>query len=219
MLTQSISILVVDDHALVRGSLCERLSREPDFEMVPSADTADEAIDRVAEHRPTIVLMDIDMPGLDSFDAARKIASLEPLTRLIFLSAFHNDRYIEQALSVRARGYVTKREPPEVVVKAVREVASGGAYFSDEVRSRMVIDSDGVRLARVSATRASTLTRRELEILRYIARGMSKKEIAAVVHLSVKTVDRHAVNLMTKLDIHDRVELARYAIREGLAEA
>ena len=219
MLTRSITILVVDDHALVRGSLCERLSRESGFEIVPSAATAEEAVDRVLEHRPAVALMDIDMPGLDSFEAARKIASLEPRTRIIFLSAFYNDRYIEQALSVRARGYLTKREPPEVVVQAVREVADGGAYFSDEVRSRMVIDSDGVRLARASATRASTLTRRELEILRYIARGLSKKEIAAVVHLSVKTVDRHAVNLMTKLDIHDRVDLARYAIREGLAEA
>ncbi len=218
-MTNDVKILVVDDHALVRGALSERLRREPGFEVVGTAGTADEAIDKTMAVKPDIILMDIDMPGLICFDAARTISSTSPNTKLIFLSAFLHDWYIEQALSVKARGYLTKREPPETVVAAVREVAAGGAYFSDEVRTRIVVDASGAKLAQKSKSRASTLTAREVEVLRYVARGLSKKEIAATMHLSVKTVDRHCANLMTKLDIHDRVDLARFAIREGLAEA
>ena len=216
---EPIKVLLVDDHALVRDALRERLAREPGFVVVGSAGSADEAIEKLTACAPDIVLMDIDMPGLICFDAARKITALRPDTRIIFLSAFLHDRYIEQALEVRASGYLSKSEPPEQVVTAIREVAAGGASFSEEVRSRIIVDAGGARLQRESRSRASTLTTREHEILRYIARGLSKKEIASTMGISVKTVDRHSTNLMTKLDIHDRVELARYAIREGLAEA
>ncbi len=218
MLTDEIKLLLVDDHALVRGSLSERLDREPGFSVVGNADTADEAIDKATEFAPDVIVMDIDMPGLSCFDATRKIRSLRPDVHIIFLSGFLSDHYIEQALEVRAQGYLTKREPPETVVAAIREVAAGGAFFSDEVRSRIVVDQHGAKLARGSKSRASILTPRELEIVSYIARGLTKKEIGKIMHISVKTVDRHSVNLMTKLDIHDRVGLTRFAIREGLAE-
>ena len=214
-----IKILVVDDHALVRGSLAERLNREPDFSVVGTAGTADEGIEKTAEFRPDIILMDIDMPGLLCFDAARTIASVAPEARIIFVSALSHDWCIEQALEVQAGGYLTKHEPPDTIVAAVRDVAAGGACFSEEVRSRIVVDSTGAKLVRDSKSRASTLTAREVEVLRYVARGLSKKEIANTMHLSVKTVDRHCANLMTKLDIHDRVGLARFAIREGFTGA
>jgi len=213
-----IRVLVVDDHALVRGALCERLNREQGVVVVGTAGTADEAIERINEVRPDVVLMDIDMPGQICFDAARTINALAPETRVVFLSAFLHDWYVEQALAVEASGYLTKREPPETVVRAVREVAAGGVFFSAEVRSRIVVDSAGVKLATQSKSRASTLTAREVEVLRYVAQGLSKKEIAGTMHLSIKTVDRHCANLMGKLDIHDRVELTRFAIREGLAQ-
>jgi len=213
-----ITVFLVDDHALVRGALSERLEREPDLVVVGAAGTADDAFDPIIAVAPDVVLMDIDMPGVNCFDAARKILTLSPDTRVVFLSGFLNDRYVEQALEVQARGYLSKREPPDTVVSAIREVAAGGAYFSEDVQSRIVVEAQGVRLASALRSRASLLTPRELEIIRYIARGMTKKEIAGVMHISVKTVDRHTVNLMTKLDIHDRVELTRFAIREGLAE-
>ncbi len=212
-------ILVVDDHALVRGTLCEHLKREARFEVVGSASTADEAIAKATECNPDIILMDIDMPGMNCFNTAKTILSLRPDVRIIFLSAFTHDKYIDQALEAKARGYLTKREPVEAVVAAVREVASGGAYFSPEVRERIVVDERGAKLTGTSKSRAASLTPRETEILQYVARGLSKKEIAATAHLSVKTVDRHCANLMQKLNIHDRVELARFAIREGLADA
>jgi DNA-binding NarL/FixJ family response regulator len=214
-----IRVLIVDDHELVRAALRERLQREPKLEVVGEAATAEEAVDEVARLRPDIVLMDIDMPGMTSFSAAEQIHRIRPDTRIIFLSAYFHDRYIEQALAVKARGYLTKRESPTAVVAAILEVMAGGACFSEEIRSRIVLDPKGVKLTSDSKSRASTLTARELEVLRYLAHGLAKKEIAKTMHISVKTVDRHSVNLMNKLDIHDRVELARFAIREGLAEA
>ena len=214
-----IKLLVVDDHALVRDVLADRLEREPDIKVVGTASTADEAIRMTSKHKPDIILMDIDMPGLDCFDAAKVIMSAQPQTRIIFLSAFHHDCYIENALTVKARGYLTKREPPESLISAIHEVASGGACFSEEVQARIVVDSRGAKLAAKKTTRASMLTPRENEILRYVARSLSKKEIARITNLSVKTVDRHCANLMGKLDIHDRVELTRFAIREGMADA
>lgn len=219
MLTDPIKVLIVDDHALVRDSLCDRLDREPAISVVGSADTADQAIEKIHHCSPDVVLMDIDMPGLSCFEAARQITATRPASRIIFLSAFFHDRYIEKALEVKARGYLSKRAPPQTLVAAIREVASGGAFFSDEVRSRMVVHSRGVKLARELKSRVSTLTGRELDVLRYVARGLAKKEIAHLMQISIKTVDHHSVNLMTKLDIHDRVELARFAIREGLAQA
>ncbi len=218
-MNEEIRILVVDDHALVRGALIEHLEREPAFRVVGSASDASEAISKAIESNPDVILMDIDMPGLICFDAAQRIIALQPDVRIIFLIAFFHDHYIDQALRAKASGYLTKSEPLETVARAVREVASGGTFFSGEIQARIMIDRHGVNLGGTCTTIASTLTDRETETLRYIARGMAKKEIALMMGISVKTVDRHAANLMAKLDIHDRVALSLYAIREGLAEA
>lgn len=218
-MSNPITVLLVDDHALMRDMLANRLSDEPDLQVVGTVESADAALTAGTTHEPDIILMDIDMPGLSCFDAARTLQRLLPKTSIIFLSAFFNDRYIEQALAIEASGFLTKTEPPESVIAAVRAVAAGKCYFSAEAQSRIVIDSGRTRLAHPVQSRASTLTNRELEVLRYLARGMAKKEIARTMHVSAKTVNNHASHLMNKLDIHDRVELSRFAIREGLAEA
>ncbi len=217
-MSEKITILLADDHALVRATLADRLMAESDLEVVGRVGNADEAVSLCIQKQPHIVLMDIDMPGLQCFEAARTILSRCPKTRIIYLSAFFSDRYIEEALAVEAAGYVTKSEPPEAVIEAIRMAVTGRVYFSPEVRSRIVFDPRGTRLSTKQPTRLSTLTPREMQILRYLAKGMSKKEIARTVNLSISTVERHSDRLMKKLDIHDRVELARFAIREGLAE-
>ncbi|MCB9899302.1 MAG: response regulator transcription factor [Planctomycetes bacterium] len=218
-MTRTIRIVMVDDHALLRETLRDRLASEPDIDVVGTAQSADEAVPMALELQPDVLLMDIDMPGLSCFDAARTIKDGSPDTSVIFLSAFFHDRYIESALQSQATGYVTKDEHPDVVVKAVRAAAAQVAYFSPKVSARIVVDTTGVRLGDAPVSRASRLTARELEVLRYLARGLPKKEIAVTMNVSVKTVSRHTENIMEKLDIHDRVELARFAIREGLAEA
>lgn len=219
ILTRAITVVLADDHALVRSTLAARLAQEPNINVVAEVPTAHEGTAAALRLLPDVVLMDIDMPGQCCFEAARNIHARCPDTRVIFLSAFFHDRYIEQALAAQAVGYLTKSEPPEKVIAAVQAAAAGEVCFSPEILERIVIDATGPKLNRPLQSRSSLLTARELEILRQIARGLAKKEIAAMLHISVKTVENHTHSLMTKLAIHDRVHLARFAIREGLAEA
>lgn len=211
-----ITVLVSDDHPLLREMLCRRLNEEPGIEVVACTASADEAIVKVESLKPDIAIMDIEMPGLSAFEAARQMRHTSPSTKIIYLSAFVQDGYIQNALEAQASGYLTKSEEPDEVVQAVRSVANGFTSFSPEVRSRLVLDGDGVRLHNQVYTRAHLLTKRELEILGYLARGMAKKEVARILSISVKTVGSHTTHIMEKLDIHDRVELARFAVREGL---
>lgn len=214
---KTIAVLIVDDHALIRDMLAERLAAENDMRVVGAAADADEAVTLVVKHQPQVVIFDIDMPGLLCFSAARTIRARSPGTRVLFLSRFINDRFIEQALEVQAAGYVSKEQPLSEVIQAIRTVASGGVHFSPQVQSRIVIDQTGARLAPSGRSRLATLSNRELEVLQYIARGMSRRQIAGTMHLSQKTVDSHCAALMTKLNMHSSVELTRFAIREGLA--
>jgi DNA-binding NarL/FixJ family response regulator len=211
-------VLLVDDHVLVRESLRERLEREPCIVVVDTTGDAEAAIELAERHRPDLIVMDIDMPGLSCFEAARQIVARQPDVRLIFLSAHMHDHYIEQALKVGALGYLTKGESADKVVAAISAAMRNEGTFSAEVSARLVITADRATLTRVAVTRLSMLSARELETLRYIARGFPHKEIAGLMHVGQRTVAKHTENLMRKLAIHDRVELARFAIREGLAE-
>ncbi len=211
-------VLVVDDHALMRDMLRERLNQEPDLEVIGAASNAEEAMLFVEDLAPDLVVLDIDMPGLSAFEAARQIRHLLPDTRVLFLSAYVQDGYISQVLQVRACGYATKGNSPESLIACIRKVAQGGTCFSGEIERRLEIGVDGVRLANALRTRAETLTPREREVLIHLARGASKKVIAKTLGVSVKTVEQHCIHVMQKLDIHDRVELARFAVREGMVE-
>ncbi len=210
-------ILLVDDQEMMREALAQHLASQSGFEVVASVSNHELAIEAARESRPDIALLDIEVPGLDCFVAAREIEKQSPNTRIVFLSAFCRDHYIEQALEVNAAGYIVKGEEPGVLHRAIETVGAGGTYFSEEVENRLVLGDDGLKVAAPGSTRASSLTQREREILRYIAVGMSKKEVASLVDLSVRTIDAHVRNIMAKLDLHDRVELARFAIREGMA--
>lgn len=219
MTATPLTILIADDHALLLEAVGDRLEREADFTVVARVYNADDAVDMAQHHKPDVVLLDIDLPGKASFDAARQIKAERPETHIIYLSAFSSDRYIEDALRSGCSGYLTKDEPIETVIEAIRSAINNGAYYSTRVRDRLVFDPQkGLTLQNDGVTKASILTPRELEILRLLAQGMSKKQIAGEVHRSVSTIDKHVENLMRKLEIHDRVELARYAIREGLIE-
>lgn len=213
-----IRIMLVDDHALLREGLAIQLKAYPEFELVSEADNADAAIDLVSKCLPDVLLLDIDLPGLNAFAAARHMQSLHPDIRIVFLSAYHHDNFIRQALEVKAWGYLTKTENFKTVLQAVRDVAGGWVSFSERIRERIVNTPSGPALAEPADTRASLLSERELELLGYLAKGLSSKEIAHIMHISPKTVESHKSSLMAKLGIHDRVDLARYAFREGLAK-
>lgn len=213
---ESVSVLLADDHALVRDLLACTLVKAG-MRVVASVDTADSAETCGRRERPDVAVLDIDMPGKSIFEVTRSILETSPDTRIIFLSAFVHDHYIEQALAVGASGYLTKTEPPEVVVASIRKVVGGAASFSTEVLDRLVICESGARLAGRHA-RVALLTDREREVLGYVARGLQQKQIATLTGISIKTVQHHVTHVMEKLEIHDRVELARFAIREGVIE-
>ncbi len=215
----AIRLVVVDDHQLMRDLLTTRLDELADLEVAAAADNAQDAIRLCREVEPDVLVMDIDMPGLICFDAVKKIAARQPRIRTLFLSSFRHDHYINRALQVGGLGYVTKSEPFECIVDAIRGVAHGHPHFSQEILDRLIVDAGGMRLARPPHEQVEELTGREVEVLRYIARGLARKEIAEIMHVSTKTVDKHTDNLMAKVNIHNRVELMRFAIRTGLAEA
>ena len=214
--TNGTRVVLIDDHASLRESLAHWL-RQASFDVLAEYGRADDALGPIARMCPDIVLMDIDMPGLEAFAAARQVMQRCPDTRLVFLSAFTNDCYIEQVLEMGAAGYLCKTERPTEIVEALRAVADGGVCYSAQIRDRLVIDEAGARLGDSKRTRASLLTPRELEILRYVAQGKSHREIAEAAGVRPKTVDNHVSNIMNKLKIHDRVELALFAVREGIS--
>lgn len=213
-----IDLLIVDDHGLVRDGVSGMLACEKDFRVVGVAANADEAITKVLETHPDIVCMDIDMPGLSCFDAIQIIRSRAPETKFILVTAYEHDEHLEQALKVKVNGFVLKDEGIAALADAVRDVAAGRVHFSPDVMDRLVIQGDVIRLDNPPKSRLRMISPRERELLRVLAKGVSLKEAAAILGISYKTADKQKTSLMSKLDIHDRVELARYAIREGLVE-
>jgi DNA-binding NarL/FixJ family response regulator len=211
-------IVLADDHAILREMLAEHLARELDFEVIAVTASAEAALEAALADAPEIVVLDIDMPGMSPFCVARRIRDELPATRVVFLSAYLRDSYLEQALEAHAAGYLVKDETPEAIVHGLRQVARGHTAFSAAVRARISVGGGLSILHDGPASRLALLTPRELETLRYLANGLSRKEIARTMEISHKTVEQHCEHLMHKLDIHDRVELARFAIREGVLE-
>lgn len=210
-----IHILLVDDHDLLREILLAELSRHPEIGSVRGAADADAALDAVREFVPSITLMDVDMPGKNAFDAARQITEISG-SRVIFVSGHEYDRHIEHALEVGCSGYVLKRDGVEVLLRAVLAVAQGKMFFSEAIRARMEFDNGRPRLQQPRSPAIRMLSRRERELLVHLGMGASLKEAAAYMDVSYKTADNQKASLMRKLGVHDRVQLARLAIREGL---
>lgn len=214
---KTIRVLIVVDHAMVGGALASYLEMDEALQIVGNVSDAERAVALAATSRPDVVLMEIGMPGLDPFEATRRILANNPQTKMLFLSEFLHDRAIGQGLAVKGHGFVTKMEQPEALIEAIHVVAAGGRYFSPQVRERIMIQKKGAKIAVALKPTLSRLTPRELEILRYVADGNSHKNIASTLSISVKTVETHCTNLMAKLGIHDRVGLAKFAIREGIS--
>ena len=211
-----VRILLADDHMFVCELLKVRLQDEMGLTVVESVGDTAQALAEIRHLQPDLAVLDIDMPGPSVFGVVATLRPELPDLRVVFLSAFVSDYYVQQALDLGAAGYISKTEPLDVIVAAVREVARGGVFYSPEVRERIVVDHDGLVIAKPVQSRLGLLTPREREVLDAIARGLAKKAIADLLSISVKTVEQHCAHLMDKLEIHDRVELTRYAIREGL---
>ncbi|HLJ88788.1 MAG TPA: response regulator transcription factor [Candidatus Angelobacter sp.] len=211
-----IKCLLVDDHTLFRQGVRRLLESESDFEVVGEAADGGDAVEKARELRPDIVLMDIGMPGLSSFESSRQIKKNRAETKILFLTMYDDEDYLVQCLEAGASGYVLKDTPAPQLLNAVRDVYKGGKYLSSQVLGKLVEDfRSRVRDTRMRP-RIATLTPREREILKLLAEGNSVKEIAVILGLSVKTVEAHKFNLMRKLDIHNKAQLVTYAIQKKI---
>jgi two-component system response regulator NreC len=212
-----IRVLLTDDHMLFRQGIRTLLASEPDMEVAGEAGNAADAVDLARQTRPDVVLMDIGMAGMSSFEATRQIRKDRPDTRVVFLSMYDDEDYLAECVDIGASGYILKESPVEQLVTAIREVHRGGSYLSPRLLTKLV---DNFRIqgheGSVRQPRFGTLTKREREILKLLAEGLSVKEIAAGFDLSVKTVEAHKFNLMRKLDIHNKAQLVTYAIQKKI---
>ncbi|TXL62384.1 response regulator transcription factor [Aeromicrobium terrae] len=210
-------ILLADDHALVRAGVRRILDAEPDMEVVAEASNGAEAIELAREHRPDLAVLDISMPRMTGLQAVQEIKRRSPSTQALMLSMHDNEQYFFTALKAGAAGYVLKSVADEDLVSACRAAVRGDSFLYAGVASTLVRDFLD-RMKRGERTPSSVLTPREDEVVKLIAEGYSSREIAKILVISHKTVERHRANVLAKLGMRDRTELTRYAIRAGLIE-
>ena len=213
-----IRILLVDDHAMLREGLKALLNSCEDIEVVAEASDGRQAIASVRDHAPDVVVMDMAMPGMDGLEATRHIIKERPQTKILVLSQHDNERYVLPILQAGAIGYVLKRAFAEELVTAIRTVSQGESFISPSITKKLLLNYRQQSVPVKETEDKDVLTDREREILKLVAEGRSSQEIADMLNLSKKTVTVHRTNIMTKLGIHNRSNLIKYAIKHGLVE-
>lgn len=214
-----ITVLLAEDHQVVREGFRSLLEHEPDLEVVGEAGTGRQAVSLTRKLRPDVVVMDIAMPLLNGLEATRQIRKYFPETRVIILSAHSDDAYVQQVTALGAAGFLLKQTSSHCLAKAIREVQKGNTFFSSAISKRVQDRSRKSAARGESAKSGNRLSSREVEVLQLIAEGKANKQVAAELGVSFKTVDKHRQHLMSKLDIHDVAGLTRYAIAEGIIES
>ena len=214
-----ITVLLAEDHQIVREGFRSLLEHERDIEVVGEAETGRQAVQLTRKLRPAVVVMDIAMPLLNGLEATRQIRKDFPDTRVLILSAHSDDAYVEKVAALGAMGFLLKQTSSDVLAKAIREVQKGNTFFSPAISRRVRARSQKLAAPGWSSTkRSNRLSSRELEVLQLIAEGKPNKQVAAELGVSFKTVDKHRQHLMGKLNIHDIAGLTRYAISKGVIE-
>jgi len=218
MAKETISIVLADDHTIVRQGLAKLLEGEPDLSVLGEAENGREAVKKVEELKPHVVIMDIAMPLLNGIEATRQIKKTRPETKVIILSMHGHDRYIRELFSIGASGYLLKDSTGADIVKAVRVAVKGDTYLSPSI-SRLLIE-DYVSMKKTSPQEElyATLTNREREVFQMIADGHSTREISEILCISVSTVKTHRAKIMEKLKLVNLPQLIQLAIRLGVAD-
>jgi DNA-binding NarL/FixJ family response regulator len=215
-----ITVLLAEDHAVVRQGLCALLNADGSFKLVGEARTGREAVELARTLRPDVILMDIAMPVLNGLEATRQILAANPAAKVVILSAHSDDVYVERMNEAGVAAFLEKQSSAEILTKAIHEVAKGRTYFSPAIARRLGAtaskprDREGLLKAN-----ASRLTSRESEVLQLVAEGSANKQVAAELGISIKTVEKHRQHLMDKLNIHETAGLTRYAIAQGIIES
>ena len=219
MFMKRITVLLAEDHQIVREGLRSLLKHERDIEVVGEAETGRQAVQLTRKLRPAVVVMDIAMPLLNGLEATRQIRKDLPETRVLILTAHNDDAYVEQMTELGVAGFLVKQTSSHVLAAAIREVQKGNTFFSPSIARRLP-GRDPKSLPRRGQLKKkiNRLSPREMEVLQLIAEGKPNKQVAAELGVSFKTVDKHRQHLMSKLDIHDVAGLTRYAISAGIIE-
>lgn len=218
---QKITVILADDHTVVRQGLRALLAAEDDIEIVGEAGDGRTAVQITKKLLPDVVVMDIAMPQLNGLEATRQITHALPSTKVLILSSYSDDEYVQQLTEAGAAGYLIKQTAANELLKAIREAHRGNAYFSPSIAKRL---RDQCREAFAQGQpsvkrRSDHLTTREAEVLQLIAEGRANKQIAAELCISIKTVEKHRQQVMNKLGIHDVAGLTRHAIAKGIIES
>jgi two-component system response regulator NreC len=211
-----IRVLVTDDHAIVRDGICALLALTGDIEAVGEATNGREALEMVKKLAPDVVLMDISMPLMDGLEATRRIHRQFPQTKVIVLTQYEDREFVLPVIEAGASGFVSKTAASSELTSAIRSVYQGDSFLSPSIARLLVEDYRELAKAGRSQDTSEQLTDREREILKLLAEGHSTQEIARMLVISPKTVERHKTNLMAKLDIHNRLDLFKYALRKGI---
>lgn len=211
----AIRILLADDHKMLREGLRLLIAEEPDMKIIAEAEDGKSAVELASELKPDIILMDITMPGLNGIEATRKIMAASGDSKIIALSMHIQRRMVREMINAGASGYVSKDCGHEEIIRAVRSVAAGGAYFCPNI-SKTVLVEHAHGEAAAGSPGIDRLTGREGEVLRLLTEGKTTKDIAAMLHISPKTAEFHRQQIMQRLNINNLAELTKLAIREGL---
>ena len=217
----TITVLLAEDHLIVREGLRALLKAEDGIQVIGEAENGRQAVELAGSLRPNVIVMDIAMPLLNGMEAARQILAAQPDTKILMLSAYNDDTYVSLVMAIGVVGYLIKQTAAHVLPKAIRAVSQGKTYFSPTISLRFEQRLKKARARGEVSTKdnASLLTSREMEVLQLIAEGKTNKETANQLNLSVKTVEKHRQNLMDKLNIHDTAGLTRHAIANGIIES
>jgi DNA-binding NarL/FixJ family response regulator len=210
-----ISVVIADDHGIVREGLRRLLEAEGDIRVVAEAADGNELLDQVEKEKPHVVILDITMPRLGGLETLERLRKRHPSVRAVLLSMHGDPPFVQTAVALGADGYLLKNGPAGEIIEAVRAVVKGGSYFSPPVAKEIV---EQIRTPSRGADPFSLLSSREREILHLIADGLSAKEIASSLKISTKTVEAHRTSLMRKLGVRKATELVRYAMRHGLVQ-
>jgi NarL family two-component system response regulator LiaR len=213
-MSDAITLILADDHSMIRMGLKAYFNTLPDIEVVGEAATGEEALSLVAQHLPDVVLMDLLMPGMGGIEATRKVRKISPSTQVIILTSYHEDEHIFPAIRAGALSYVLKDIDPDDLAEVIRRAHQNEAVLHPRIAARLVKEMQGSR--NVTPNPYADLTDREMDVLREIASGKSNREIAETLYIGEKTVKTHITNILSKLHLADRTQAAVFAWQEGI---